>query len=73
MSCIFDRAKFLLKDQLSKQKLTVQKKFASNEYMNQYRLYVFDEFSHSSAKSPDAESKCIHTLPCSQFASLGEL
>ena len=41
--------------------------------MKQYFLYVFDEFSHNSAKLPDADNKCVHTLPCSKFASLEKL
>ena len=34
--------------------------------------YVFQEFSHNSLKSPDADDKCVHKLPYSQIASLEE-
>ena len=29
--------------------------------------------SHNSSKWPVADNKCVHKLPCSQFASLDEL
>ena len=41
--------------------------------MKQYYLCVFDELSHNSAKPLDVDNECVHSLPCSQFASLEEL